>query len=173
MIRGTIVGLALVAACAKPPEGPPQRTDSAPAAPAPLAYLTGLAGQYPADAGVWESEPLRSRMTRLLGGDYEAFRENIRTSGPVSVENSLVYVTGNCPSNAKVWGAALLVADPAADRLLIKVYSQAWDSVRTYQDAEITVLPKDVMTTLANWSERTEQARKPKAAATEKKKEGG
>ncbi|HEX9164293.1 MAG TPA: hypothetical protein VF862_00165, partial [Gemmatimonadales bacterium] len=99
---------------------PRATADSLPSAPAPLAYLAEMAGRYPADAGLWATEPLRSRMTRLLGGDYEAFLENVRTSGPVSMEGGLVFVTGNCPSSAKVWGAAVLVADPAADRLLVK-----------------------------------------------------
>ena len=127
--------------------------DTATAAPE-LAYLTAFSGQYPADAGVWQSEPLRTRMVRLLGGDFEGFLENVRTSGPVSVENGLIYVTGNCPSSAKVWGGGIVVVDPSGNRILIKHYSDAWDSVRTYSDGEITALPKDVMTMLGNWADR-------------------
>jgi hypothetical protein len=174
MIRPTTIVLdALAVACGKAAESPrAAATDSTPP-PAPLAYLAALAGQDPADAGVWESEPLRSRMTRLLGGDYEAFRNNIRTSGPLSMDNGLVYITGTCPSNAKVWGASALVADPAGDRLVLKMYSQQWDSVRTYKDAEILALPKAVVTTLGRWIERIEKGRKPASGKKPVKQEPG
>lgn len=140
--------------------------DTAPP-PAPgLASLTAFDGQYPADAGIWKSEPLRTRMVRLLGGDFELFLENVKTSGPISVENGLLYVMGNCPSSAKVWGAGLVVVDPTGDRILIKHYSDAWDSIRTYSDGDIAVLPKDVMTMLGNWADR------PPARAAKPAKKG-
>lgn len=165
--------LVLAVGCGGGGRAPEAATDSVPPAPAPLAYLAGLAGRYPADAGLWTSEPLRSRMTRLLGGDYEAFLENMRTTGPVGTEGGLVYLTGNCPSSAKDWGAAVLVADPAGDRLLLKLYSEQWDSVRTWQEGEISPLPKDVMTVLAGWTDRMEQARRPKAPRAPAKPEPG
>jgi hypothetical protein len=175
MIRRFAAPLLILAACGRPPEAPRAGADSTVGrSPAPLAWLGSLAGQYPADAALWAREPLRTRMTRLLGGDYEAFLRNLQTSGPVSVEDGLVFVTGNCPSSEKAWGAAVLVADPAADRLLLKMYSEQWDSVRTWEEGAFPVLPRDVMTVLAGWTERMEQARKPAPARkAEKKKEPG
>ena len=175
MIRRLTISLWIMTACGRPGEAPPSGADSTPApAPAPLAYLGSLAGQYPGEAGLWTSEPLRGRMTRLLGGDYDTFLRNLETSGPVSVEGGLVFVTGNCPSSERVWGAAVLVADPAADRLMLKMYSRQWDSVRTYQEGEVAALPGDVMKVLAGWAERMEQARRPAPAGkAEKKQEPG
>ena len=172
MSRITLVLLALAVACSGAPEAPKAIADSAPTPP-PLGYLAGLDGQYPLQTGLWESEPLRSRMTLLLGSDYETFLQNVRASGPVRLERGLVYVTGNCPSSATVWGAGALVADPAADRLLVKLYSEQWDSVRTYQDGEITALPGDVMKVLAGWAERMERGRKPGPARKTAKQDPG
>lgn len=158
MIRPAVL-LLLLAACA-PREAPPPAETRTPGGSG-LAYLIPLAGQYPGDARLWDTEPLRSRMTRLLGGDHEAFLRNIRTSGPISLEDGLVFVTGTCPSSEKVWGAAVLVADPGADRVVLKMYSEQWDSVRTYQDGEIGTLPRDVSTTLASWVALMERGGRP------------
>jgi hypothetical protein len=173
MRRLVAAALLSASACGKADETPSARMDSLPAARPPLAYLTALAGQYPADARLWETEPLRTRMTRLLGGDYEAFLRNMKTSGPVSVENGLIYVTGNCPSSEKTWGAGVLVADPAGDRLLLNMYSQQWDSIRSYADGEIPSLPADVMTTLGAWTERSKATKARVTAGRKPPTEGG
>jgi hypothetical protein len=89
------------------------------------------------------------------------------------MENGVVFVAGNCPSSATVWGAAVLVVDPAADRLMLKMYSQQWDSVRTYQEGEISPLPQEIMTVLAGWAERMEQGKRPKPAKPPAKKDPG
>jgi len=165
--------VALAAGCGGGERPQPAVVDTLPAAPAALAYLAELAGRYPAQSGMWTTEPLQSRLRQLLGEDYEVFLENVRTSGPVGVEGGLVYVTGNCPSSATVWGAGVLVADPAADRLLVKQYSEQWDSVRTYQEGEIAALPSDVMKVLAGWAEGMERGRKPAPAKKPEKQEPG
>jgi hypothetical protein len=163
-----ILTLTIAVGCRSPAReaaAPPADTG----APA-LAYLTAFAGQYPADAGVWQSEPLRTRMVRLLGGDFEPFLENIKTSGPISVEDGLIYVMGNCPSSAKIWGAGIVVVDPGGNRILIKHSSDAWDSVRTSSDGDIATLPKDVMTMLRNWADRPPvRPRKPGTQGTDAK----
>lgn len=154
----TLLLIALTLSGCHAPARDPGGAGADSAAPFPptseLAYLARYAGQYPTDAGAWQSEPLRSRMVRLLGGEYAGFLENVRTSGPVSEEGGLLYVTGNCPSSATVWGAGIVVVDPAGNRLLIKQISEAYDSIRTYADGEIAVLPAEVMTTLRNWADR-------------------
>lgn len=170
MRQGWLV-VALAAGCGGGERPQPAVVDTLPAAPAPLAYLAELAGQYPAQSGMWTTEPLQSRLRQLLGEQYGMFLENVRTSGPVSMEGGLVYVTGNCPSNATVWGAGVLVVDPAADRLLVKQYSEQWDSVRTWQEGEIAALPRDVMKVLAGWVERMERGRKPVPTKRPEKKE--
>jgi len=152
--------LLVLGACGKAPEQAANQPDSA-ALPPPseLAYLRGYVGKYPGDTVFWDSEPLRGRMTRLLGGDYAAFRDNIKTSGPISEAGGLVYVTGNCPSAAREWGAAALVVDPAGNALVVKLYTEK-NGLRSFRDGEIAALPPDVMKTLAGWEDRPRPALK-------------
>lgn len=154
--------LAFVGACARTPAPAARQADSAPPAKGPgaLAYLRGFVGRYPNDTVFWDSEPLRSRMTKLLGGDYQAFRDNIATSGPVAESGGLVYLTGNCASSAKPWGAAALVADPATDRLVLELFTDA-SGLRTFSDGEIAALPPEVMKTLQGWEDRARPSKKP------------
>lgn len=159
--------LVIVGACTRTPAPAARQADSAPPAKAPgaLAYLRGLVGRYPNDTRFWDSEPLRSRMTKLLGGDYQAFRDNIATSGPVAESGGLIYLIGNCASSAKAWGAAALVVDPAGDKLALKLFTDA-GGLRTFGEGEIAALPPEVMTAIQGWKDR---ARPPKKPAPTKK----
>jgi hypothetical protein len=160
--------LLAVGACGKAPEQAARQVDSA-TMPVPplseLAYLRGYVGKYPGDTAFWDSEPLRGRMTRLLGGDYEAFRNNIKTSGPISEAGGLVYVTGNCPSSSREWGAAALIADPTGNKLVLKLYTEK-NGLRSFSDGEITTLPQEVNKTLGVWEDRP----KPTAKTAPRKK---
>ena len=158
--------LLVLGACGKAPEQAANQPDStALPPPSELAYLRGYVGKYPGDTVFWDSEPLRSRMTRLLGGDYQSFRDNIKTSGPISETGGLVYVTGNCPSAAREWGAAALIVDPAGNTLVLKLYTEK-NGLRSFSDGEIAALPLEVMKTLAGWEDRPRPAVKKRPAET-------
>ena len=149
-------GLALLAACTSGPGSRAAHSDSTLATPPdpPLAYLRSFVGRYPGEERLWETEPLRARMTRLLGGDYGLFRENLSTDQPLAEEGGLLYVIGACPASARVWGAALVVIDPEGDRLVLKLRSDRDGQTRTWAEGEIPALPREVARTLASWDER-------------------
>ena len=159
------IGLAALVACSSEPGSRAAHSDSPRGTPTPpLAYLRTFVGQYPGDEQLWETEPLRTRMTRLLGGDYRLFRENLSRDKPLEEEAGLLYVIGTCPASATVWGAALVVIDPEGDRLVLKLRSERDVQTRTWAEGEIPVLPREVVRTLASWDERRPVAAKPAPA---------
>lgn len=159
------IGLAALLACSSEAGSRAAHSDSTPARPTPpLAYLRTFVGHYPGDEQLWETEPLRTRMTRLLGGDYVLFRENLSRDQPLAEEAGLLYVIGTCPASATMWGAALVVIDPEGDRLLLKLRSERDEQTRTWAEGEIPVLPREVVRTLASWDERRPTEAKPAPA---------
>lgn len=89
------------------------------------------------------------------------FLENLRVQQPLAEEAGLLYVTGTCPATARVWGAALVVIDPAGDRLLLKLRSDREGVTRTWAEGDFPVLPDEVTKTLASWDARPIPKAKP------------
>jgi hypothetical protein len=89
------------------------------------------------------------------------FLENLRVQQPLAEEAGLLYVTGTCPAGARVWGAALVVIDPAGDRLMLKLRSDRDSVTRTWAEGEFPTLPGEVMKTLASWDARPVAKAKP------------
>jgi hypothetical protein len=159
------IGLVALLACGSEPGSRGAEADRTLAAPPPpLAYLRTFVGHHPGDEQLWETEPLRTRMTRLLGGDYGLFRANLAIDQPLAEEAGLLYIIGTCPASATVWGAALVVIDPEGDRLVLKLRSDRDQQTRTWAEGEIPVLPGEVVRTLASWDERRPTRGKPAPA---------
>ena len=120
--------------------------------PGSLGGFADVAGEYPADVGLWSRPFLKDRLVQLLWGDtYDAFTERMQTVSPVQEDNGIYYITGNM-DNADGSDAAILVADPEQNVL------KAW----VWRDGELTEraeaplaldLPSDVETMIQNMNE--------------------
>ncbi|MDR3003787.1 MAG: hypothetical protein LBV14_06095, partial [Acidovorax sp.] len=110
--RGTwaamVLAGGLLAACDKAqppaPAAPAAVVDAAPApaaepaAPAAVSLenLRAQVGKYPSDAGAdfLHQGPLSQRLQALMGADYQVLLTNLGTSGPLTQEGDLLFVTG-------------------------------------------------------------------------------
>jgi hypothetical protein len=113
--------------------------------------LRAHVGRYPRDVELFDSEPLHSRLTALLGDRYFALLMNFGTQGPISEQGSVLYALGNKP-HAGGDSQAILLVDLAQDLVHVKLLEEREMSDFRERDAEI-VLPEEVETTIANWNE--------------------
>jgi len=167
----SVFALAIVVGCGRPPDRaiPPGDSVALAPTPSPLAYLAEWIGR-PADAGdVLDSEPLNRRLVALLGDDYAPFRDNLVERDPLAAEGGLLYLVGRCAAGTPVRGAAVLVVDPMADRLLLKLRTARDTVTRSWGEGQIPVLPEAVTTTLAEWE--TWPVARPKPAPKKKPEE--
>jgi hypothetical protein len=125
--RGTwaavVLAGGLLTACDKAqPPAPAAPAAAADAAPAPATELAAVAavslenlraqvGKYPSDAGAdfLHQGPLSQRLQALMGADYQVLLTNLGTSGPLTQEGDLLFVTGNKPHEGGDEQAAVVV----------------------------------------------------------------
>ncbi len=165
-----LVAAALASACDRgaepPPKSPPAVQAPAPAAPpqpaapaaapapAPsrdLSALRALVGKYPRDVGLFDTEPLHGRLVALLGDRYPTFLANMGTQGPISIDDTVLYVIGNKP-HAGGDSQAILLIDLAQDLVHVHLLEEREMAELRERDADIA-WPPDVQTTIANWQE--------------------
>ncbi|MDR0261253.1 MAG: hypothetical protein LBI76_15745 [Comamonas sp.] len=93
------------------PAPAPAAEPSAPAAAASLESLRAQVGKYPSDAGAdfLHQGPLSQRLQALMGADYQVLLTNLGTSGPLTQQGDLLFVTGNKPHEGGDEQAAVVV----------------------------------------------------------------
>lgn len=90
-----------------------------------LAYLRQYIGKRPAEANLWQTEPLQARLRALLGNDFDTFVDIMQEAGPLTDEQVL-YTVGVAPDDA-VPGVGYLLVDTGKD--WIKAYAVFGDLV--------------------------------------------
>ena len=71
-----------------------QATQQTPTVPE-LAYLLALKGKYPYESELFETEPLKSRLKKLLGDEmYLNFVERMEVQIPIEVNENQVFMEG-------------------------------------------------------------------------------
>jgi hypothetical protein len=142
-----------VAPAAQAPAPPSAPAAAAPAAAAKqdLSSLKALVGKYPRDVGLFDTEPLHGRLVALLGDRYPTFLANMGTQGPISLDDTVVYVIGNKP-HAGGDSQAILLIDLAQDLVHVHLLEEREMAELRERDADIA-WPPDVQTTIANWQE--------------------
>jgi hypothetical protein len=145
---------AVPAADATPPAA--AAPSEAPAPAVGLGWLRDLVGKYPRDVGLFDREPLRTRLVTLLGGRHSAFLANMGTQGPILANGDVIYVIGNKP-HAGGDSAAILLVDLDQDLIHVRILDETEMAELRERDLEI-VLPADVATTIANWEELARDA---------------
>lgn len=168
---GSVFLIFAAVGCGRGMDRPSPSTHTTPSAtaPPPLAYLADWVGRPVGAGDVLASEPLHGRLVALLGDDYEVFRGNLVERGPLAAEGDLLYLMGSCGAGAPVRGAAVLVVDPEADRLLLKLRTARDTVVRSWAEGQIPALPAAITTALAEWE--TWPVSTPKPAPKKKPEE--
>lgn len=93
-----------------PPAVNPVRTDS-------LKYLTQYIGQYPDSVGLWETEPLRTKLEELLKRDLTQFLQLMQESTPLRRERVL-YTIGK---SSDTENSAFLLVDVENNNLHVSI----------------------------------------------------
>jgi hypothetical protein len=126
------------AAPAATPENNAAATDANAAATTAsnLAYLLKLKGQYPFDAKVLETDPLKSRLKAALKGDFKLLTERLQTSDPIEVQGDIFFTAGCMPHACSVEECAIAV-DVKNDNVFVAIL----------QDGKISERPEKANTT--------------------------
>lgn len=138
---------AVLAGCkphAPAPEVAPVAAASQPAAPvSELASLRSYLGKYPhEDVSFLEQGVLAARLKALLGPRYPDLLANLRTVGPLSEQDGVLYITGNRPHEGGSEAAAVVI-DPRQDAL--RVWLLSGGQASEFQDRGRSVdWPRDV-----------------------------
>jgi|GEM_PF-1672489 len=115
----------------------------------PLAYLLKRVGQSPYD--LWKTQPLQRRLAALLGPvEYKAFLGNLNPATDLTLQEGILYVTGNAPHRGTEEEAVLLI-DPEKDSIEVFLLHKG-STVRGWaENNRIVAIPKDVQETLNRW----------------------
>lgn len=147
---GLLMGLS---ACEPRPQAAPGATASAPvpaaSAPAPdLAVVREHLGKYPHEGvNYLEQGALGARLKALVGPRYPQLLESLRTVGPLSQHEGLLYVTGSRPFEGGS-DAAAVVIDP--ERNVLRVWMLAGGAVSELQSPGPAIeLPPEVQAFVA------------------------
>lgn len=111
-----------------------------PAAPE-LAYLLTLNGKYPYESKLFETDPLKSRLKKLLGDEmYLNFVERMEVQVPIEVNENQVFMEGIKAHSGGFDEAAILV-DVEKNLIWALVFSNEKD-LRVYKDDRDVEMPK-------------------------------
>ena len=101
-----------------------------------LAYLLKLKGQYPFDAKVLETDPLKSRLKASLKGDFKLLTDRLGTSEPIEVQGDIFFTSGCMPHACTVEECAIAV-DVKNDNVFVAIL----------QDGKVSERPEKANTT--------------------------
>jgi hypothetical protein len=111
-----------------------------PAAPE-LTYLLALKGKYPYESELFETEPLKGRLEKLLGKDmYLNFIERMDVQVPIEVDENQVFMEGIKAHSGGSDEAAILV-DVEKNLIWALVFSDEKD-LQIYKDDRDVEMPK-------------------------------
>lgn len=67
----------------------------------PLSYLLKYSSKYEFESKLFDNEPLKSRLKKILGSTYDYFMGCCDVQTPIKIENEIVFIEGcqahNCP----------------------------------------------------------------------------
>ena len=84
-----------------------------------LAYLSAYAGKSPAAAGIWDTEPLHTKLKDILGDRYTPFVNDMKAAGPLTQDKYLYAVA---PVDS---GFAYILIDTHTSKLAAAIYTKA------------------------------------------------
>ena len=106
-----------------------------------LDYIAEYLGKRPAEVDLWQSEPLRSELQRLLGDEFSFYTEVMQEAMALK-KDRVLYSIGIAPDHA-VPGIGYLLVDTENDKL--KVFGVFGDhKVEAQSRGEPLYLPQEV-----------------------------
>jgi hypothetical protein len=114
-----------------------QQTTTAPE----LAYLLALNGKYPYESELFETDPLKSRLKKLLGDEaYFNFTERMGVQVPIEVNGNQVFMEGLKAHSGGSDEAAILV-DVEKNLIWALTFSDG-KNLQVYKDDRDVEMPK-------------------------------
>lgn len=71
----------------------------------------------PSEVNLWNTEPLKSNLHRILGSEYTTFVELMQNAAPLK-EEKLIYTIGSYPDLSRI-GFGYIIIDPEKDLLRV------------------------------------------------------
>lgn len=106
-----------------------------------LTYLLALHGKYPYESKLFETDPLKSRLKKLLGEEmYLNFVERMEVQVPIEINGNQVFMEGIKAHSGGFDEAAILV-DVEKNLIWALVFSNEKD-LRVYKDDRDVEMPK-------------------------------
>ncbi len=106
-----------------------------------LDYIAEYLGKRPAEVNLWQTEPLRSELQRLLGDEFNFYTEIMQEAMPLK-KDRVIYSIGIAPDDA-IPGIGYLLVDTENDKL--KVFGVFGDhKVEAQSRGEALYLPQEV-----------------------------
>lgn len=96
-------------------------------------------GQFAEEVGLLEQEPMKSRLSHLLGKNHKTFLERFKVCPPIEVEDSILFNQGRMPDNAGPYEAAVAVD---MDRDIIYAAYSFHKKVMIFAEKNDTAYPK-------------------------------
>jgi hypothetical protein len=84
-----------------------------------LAYLDKYAGQSPGAAGIWDTEPLHTKLKDITGDRYDQFVKYMKAAGPLTRDK---YLYAIAPVDS---GFAYILIDTHTAKLAASIYTKA------------------------------------------------
>ncbi|GIK21412.1 MAG: hypothetical protein BroJett005_08260 [Ignavibacteriota bacterium] len=115
----------------------------------PLSYLLKYSGKYEFETKLFDNEPLKSRLKKTLGSDYDYFVGCCNVQSPIKIESEIVFIEGcqahNCPGVFYV-----VYIDINSDKIFAGLYDEGKVSIYSESNANF---PK----WLLNWKDEQEK----------------
>ena len=91
-----------------------------------LTYLNEYAGKSPAAAGIWNTEPLHTRLKDITGDRYDQFVTYMKAAGPLTQDK---YLYAIAPIDS---GFAYILIDTKTSKTAASIYSKV--AIENFQD---------------------------------------
>ncbi|AFH49061.1 Hypothetical protein IALB_1351 [Ignavibacterium album JCM 16511] len=115
----------------------------------PLSYLLEYKGKYEFESKLLNNEPLKSRLKKAIGANYNYFMECCNVQSPIKIENGIVFIEGcqahNCPGVFYV-----VYIDINSDKIFAGLYDNG--TVSLYREGNETY-----PNWLLNWKDENEK----------------
>jgi hypothetical protein len=115
----------------------------------PLSYLRAYIGMSPYN--LWKTQPLHRRLVALLGAkEYESFVGNLDPATPLTLQDGVLYLTGNAPHRGGEEEAVLLV-DIENDTLEVLIRHKETIVLAWAENHRTVRVPHDAMEVIQRW----------------------
>lgn len=74
-----------------------------------LSFLLEMDGKYPYETNLFANEPMKTRLTTIMGGKYQSFLERMEVQIPIQVKGNEIFMSGFMKHSGGEEEAALVI----------------------------------------------------------------